>query len=168
MGDISMRRSARFGDVIGVDRGLYQHFGVYVGNDRVIEYATPTGDFEGTARVQEVSLEKFLGDAADFFICQFLKEDDLEEIVSEGEGDSLWDIIRLLRRTIKGERYHLYTPEETVQRARSRLGETAYNLALNNCEHFAVWCKTGVSESAQVNRILAFMEERIRLRLKQS
>lgn len=162
MGEIRKYRKAQYGDVIGVDRGLYRHYGVYVGNDRVIEYATPTGDFEGMARVQEVSLEKFLRDAADFFICQFPKEDDLEEIVSEGEGDSLWDIIRLLLRTFRGERYHLYTPEETVQRARSRLGETEYNLALNNCEHFAIWCKTGVSESTQVNLILHTLEQKLR------
>ena len=166
MGDISMRRSARFGDVIGVDRGLYQHFGVYVSNDCVIEYAAPSGDFGGTAQVQAVSLQKFLQGQTNYFICIFPAQP--PEISAKGADESFVQLALLLRRTIKGERYHLYTPEETVQRARSRLGETAYNLALNNCEHFAVWCKTGVSESAQVNRILAFMEERIRLRLKQS
>ena len=50
--------------------------------------------------------------------------------------------------------YHLFTPEETVERAKSRLGETKYNLALNNCEHFAIWCKTGISESYQVKAVL--------------
>ena len=50
--------------------------------------------------------------------------------------------------------YHLYSPEETVARARSRLGETSYNFFTNNCEHFAIWCKTGVSESLQVNGML--------------
>ena len=47
--------------------------------------------------------------------------------------------------------YHLYSPEETVARARSRLGETNYNLLTNNCEHFVIWCKTGVSESMQIS-----------------
>jgi len=50
--------------------------------------------------------------------------------------------------------YHLYTPEETVQRARSRLGETNYRILTNNCEHFAIWCKTGVNESLQVTSML--------------
>ena len=50
--------------------------------------------------------------------------------------------------------YHLYSGEETVRRARSKLGEGGYNLALNNCEHFAVWCKTGVKDSSQVNSVL--------------
>jgi len=41
-----------------------------------------------------------------------------------------------------------------VERAKSRLGERAYNLLLNNCEHFAIWCKTGKSESTQVQNFI--------------
>lgn len=43
-----------------------------------------------------------------------------------------------------------FIPEVVVKRAFSRLGENKYNLLFNNCEHFATWCKTGVSESQQV------------------
>lgn len=43
-----------------------------------------------------------------------------------------------------------YIPDAVVERAESRLGERKYNLLFNNCEHFASWCKTGVSESQQV------------------
>jgi hypothetical protein len=32
-----------------------------------------------------------------------------------------------------------------------RLGEQRYNLIFNNCEHFAIWCKTGRHRSAQVD-----------------
>ncbi|HOJ68188.1 MAG TPA: lecithin retinol acyltransferase family protein [Candidatus Hydrogenedentes bacterium] len=41
-------------------------------------------------------------------------------------------------------------PDETVRLARSRIGETGYNLLFNNCEHFATWCKTGKPQSRQV------------------
>ncbi|BAQ60291.1 phage shock protein A (IM30) [Geminocystis sp. NIES-3708] len=43
-----------------------------------------------------------------------------------------------------------FIPEVTVKRALSRLGENKYNLLFNNCEHFATWCKIGVSESQQI------------------
>jgi hypothetical protein len=43
-----------------------------------------------------------------------------------------------------------YLPDVVVQRAESRIGESAYNLTTNNCEHFTTWCKTGVNESAQL------------------
>ena len=42
------------------------------------------------------------------------------------------------------------TPDIVVGRAESRLGENAYGLFDNNCEHFATWCKTGVHASEQV------------------
>lgn len=43
-----------------------------------------------------------------------------------------------------------FIPDVVIRRAESRLGEQKYNLLFNNCEHFANWCKTGVSYSQQV------------------
>ncbi|MFB2893097.1 lecithin retinol acyltransferase family protein [Aerosakkonemataceae cyanobacterium BLCC-F50] len=43
-----------------------------------------------------------------------------------------------------------FIPDVVVHRAESRLGERKYNLLFNNCEHFATWCKTGISFSQQV------------------
>lgn len=43
-----------------------------------------------------------------------------------------------------------YIPDVVLERAESRLGEKKYNFLFNNCEHFASWCKTGVSESQQI------------------
>jgi hypothetical protein len=57
-----------------------------------------------------------------------------------------------------GGKYRLYSPAETVERAKSRVGESRYNLVTNNCEHFSVWCKTGIHQSYQVNRILQLLE----------
>jgi hypothetical protein len=48
----------------------------------------------------------------------------------------------------------VFSPEEIVRRARSRLGENDYRLLTNNCEHFCNWCLNGVSHSAQVERPL--------------
>lgn len=36
-----------------------------------------------------------------------------------------------------------YSREVAVRRAKSRLGESYYNLAVNNCEHFVRWCRAG-------------------------
>jgi Lecithin retinol acyltransferase len=48
----------------------------------------------------------------------------------------------------------VFSPEEIVRRARSRLGENDYHLLTNNCEHFCNWCLNGISHSAQVERPL--------------
>lgn len=44
-----------------------------------------------------------------------------------------------------------YSRNEAVERARSRIGEDAYSIWGNNCEHFAEWCITGNHNSKQVN-----------------
>ncbi len=49
--------------------------------------------------------------------------------------------------------------EVVVNRARSRLGEQKYNLLFNNCEHFATWCKTGISESQQIKNFIPTIDK---------
>ena len=50
-----------------------------------------------------------------------------------------------------------------MARARSVIGanehsfERDYDLLFNNCEHFAIWCKTGVRKSYQVENILKLL-----------
>lgn len=50
-----------------------------------------------------------------------------------------------------------YSGEETVRRARSQLGQRQYSVAFNNCEHFAVWAKTGQNVSSQVEEVRAML-----------
>ena len=56
-----------------------------------------------------------------------------------------------------------YLPQEIVQRARSRLGEHAYRLLSNNCEHFCNWCISGQHRSEQVERFLRLASRRDRV-----
>lgn len=46
-----------------------------------------------------------------------------------------------------------YSREESVQRAKTRLGEQQYNLHSNNCEHFVNWCISGHHFSDQVTGV---------------
>lgn len=49
-----------------------------------------------------------------------------------------------------------YSANVIVGRARSRVGEHDYRLLTNNCEHFCNWCVIGLSQSAQIRRLLEF------------
>lgn len=52
-------------------------------------------------------------------------------------------------------RYRDCAPAETViRRALSRMGESRYSIAFNNCEHFATWCKTAKNRSEQVKDVV--------------
>ncbi|WP_354684163.1 lecithin retinol acyltransferase family protein [Cupriavidus necator] len=55
---------------------------------------------------------------------------------------------------VKPEPCARFAGPQAVARARSRLGENAYHLLTNNCEHFCSWCLSGESRSEQVEACL--------------
>ena len=140
-------REPQYGDVIFVNRyiRLYRHFGIYIGNDRVIHFAAPDGDFdEKNACIHETSLDHFK-DGSEVYVMIF------------SEGYESCSVLRNLN-IMNHINYKLQTPEETVTRAKSMLGlrglkDKGYNIAFNNCETFAIWCKTNIAESRQVNEL---------------
>lgn len=135
------------GDIVGVPRsaaaGLYDHYGVYVGDGEVIHYAAQQEDFNGT--VHQTSMEEFLKEDTSFFVLHFGK--DCQMTLNHLLTSALF-------QRVSPEDVKLYSPEETIERAKSRLGEDSYGILSNNCEHFALWCKTGVSESHQIVNLL--------------
>ena len=161
----------KFGDVIYVERDCgifgYKHFGIYSGNRNVIHYTKGGDAFDGVIR--ETSLTKFLDGDSDCYVCSFdrhgIKRGSESALLPTGivgsalgnSSTSLFDILLGMKDIydlLFGEQAKLFSAAETVKRARSRIGERGYNLLLNNCEHFAVWCKTGVEKSEQVEEII--------------
>jgi len=61
-----------------------------------------------------------------------------------------------IREYVKG---FCFIPDTVIKRAKSRLGEQQYNLLFNNCEHFATWCKTGISDSKQIRDFLPIITQ---------
>lgn len=151
---------AKYGDIIGVHRigGVYDHYGVYESDDCVYEYAAENGDF-GDPKIHITTLKKFIADSGNYFVLEFPETHGKPEKVSMPIANincvmPRIDSLNILEKIVKMASYHLYSPAETIERAKSRLGENKYSLITNNCEHFAIWCKTGISESHQVEEIL--------------
>jgi len=145
------------GDIIGVKRigGIYEHYAVYMGNDEVIHYAGTGKDFSDDIKIRRAPMSDFLKDSVEFFVLDFPDEHGNPTKINYLTGSAVFgDISFLLGNLIRNSNYTLFSPEETIRRAKSRLGEDKYSLVFNNCEHFAIWCKTGISESHQVNKIL--------------
>ena len=121
-------RDAKHGDVISVSHSLYEHYGIYVETwkgPRVIHYTGENGPQDFNGMIRETPISDFLNGEENFRVISF---DPCEYC-------------------------HVYSGKETVERARSKLGERSYNPFTNNCEHFAVWCKTGKQESSQVRNL---------------
>ncbi len=141
------------GDVIGVHRigGIYDHYGIYTGRGKVIHFSNEGSDFGGDIRVRRATLSQFKDGASNVFVVDF------EAYRDYIENPELFDFAGLFKLAIDSffdNELTLYSPEETVKRAESQLGREGYNLVFNNCEHFAVWCKTGVKESSQAQRFI--------------
>ena len=148
-----------FGDIIWVQRPGYKHFGVFASKNEVIHY---TGQSLSEASVRKTSLNEFLEGSKRFYICVFPesygKYDSSEtlsifnnSLACGPSGNNFFKIFEWLKRN---QRYSVFSDEETVERARSRLGENQYRLFSNNCEHFAIWCKTGINQSWQIEELL--------------
>ncbi len=159
-----LERHAKYGDIIGVHRigSVYDHYGVYESDDVIYHYAAENGDF-GQAIVHITTLDQFIGDSDNYFVLEFSEKYGKPAKVAmtpnaECCPGALWasKSPNVLRKILASE-YHLYSAEETIQRAKGRLGETKYNLITNNCEHFAIWCKTGLHESHQVSALFDFV-----------
>lgn len=141
----------RTGDVIGVSRGVYEHYAIYAGKGRVIHYAGNTSDFNGRITIHEAAFEEFIKKSTDFFIVSFegkypVKIHASTKFIAGGYFDCC---------EINWKKK--YSPEKTLKRANSRIGENKYSIITNNCEHFALWCKTGNAESTQVRMIASYV-----------
>ena len=174
-----MTQKLENGDVICVNRySLYDHYGIYVkkGN-KVIHYSTPEGRADSGGTVCETTLGEFLDDAERFTVRRYPKDPPLfwfllraedfkvnnEEMEKKGAFSKALEFLQEItlsksdspyasRGDSKTTSYHLYSGEETVERARSHLGKGDWGLVRNNCQHFAVWCRTGLKASSQVQK----------------
>lgn len=147
------------GDVVGVLRksalNMYEHYAVYIGNSRVVHYSGNNADFSGEVTVQEDTLQHFLKKDDNYFVLFFDKSFTSPRKIQVRTSFNFNDM-EYENRLLLGKKkdWKIYSPKETVERALSKVGEGKYNLVTNNCEHFAVWCKTGVAESFQVKRVV--------------
>lgn len=108
--------------------GLYAHHGVYISDDEVIHFTGQDDD-----------------SILDWSKCEVIKTD-LKTFLKGG-------IVEVKEYTDE-EFQDLYSPEQIVIYARSCIGDKEYNLAFNNCEHFANVCTLGRFRSQQVERVL--------------
>ena len=156
-------KKLRYGDIIGIPRKPllnlvpYDHYGVYINHDSVIHFSSKESDVNSLNNtIIETSLRIFTREDSGIFRLNFPDVYgkptqiyvDETKLAFERSKYFIHDCVNNYFEKLK--KYHLYGPSETVKRARSKLGAKGYNIITNNCEHFAIWCKTGLYESHQV------------------
>ncbi|XP_070283423.1 phospholipase A and acyltransferase 3-like [Myotis yumanensis] len=120
------------GDLIEIFRPGYQHWALYVGDGYVVHLAPPseiTGPGVGS-----------------FMLVRSEKTIVKKELLSEVAGKHKYRV-----NNKHDDKYPLLPPNEIVKRAGSLVGrERLYNVTSNNCEHFVIELRYGVSRSDQV------------------
>lgn len=114
------------GDVLSVNRGIYKHYGVYVGNDTVVHFSGGEG-FELSAKracIRKTSLENFQ------------------------KNDEIQIETRCCKSYSRKE-----TVMRALAAVGTEKGK--YALPWNNCEHFANWCRYGEKRSSQVEQFVS-------------
>lgn len=114
------------GDVLSVNRGIYKHYGIYVGNDTVVHFSGGEG-FELSAKracIRKTSLENFR------------KNDEIQIETRCCESYSRKETVMRALGAVGTEK-------------------GKYALPWNNCEHFANWCRYGEKRSSQVEQFVS-------------
>jgi len=128
--------------------GLFTHHGIDYGDGTVVHF---TASSWATPRsVQRTSIRDFargapvaIRDYGKFF--QRLSRP--EHLPRRLQIRFRREFSRLVGRN---EHVAAFEPDAVIARAVSRIGSSDFDMVLNNCEHFATWCKTGISDSEQV------------------
>jgi hypothetical protein len=126
-------RAPKYGDHIRVKRLLYWHHGIYVSDDRVIEFGSGVGD----KRHATVGVTALSGFARGSLVEVVFHNGGAGPFGAAGPPDFRVDIVHRAEWLLKNHptgRYHL-------------IGW--------NCEHVATFCVNGWMESPQVRRVAA-------------
>ncbi len=138
------------GDIIKVKRIGYWHVGVYIGHEEVIHFSSLDSDTSPkNNKIIKTSLEQFLRGQKRLEKVKFPSPDAPPVSTKDDPLEFFFKDFLFYNPD-----YKLYPAHEVVERAKSRLGEAQYDLKSNNCEHFAIWCKTGISQSKQIDLLI--------------
>lgn len=155
--EFDKKERAEVGDIIGVLKSfygvVYEHYGIYIGDGEVIHFTKS----DGKNTIIKTSMKKFMESNKSsnrYFILDC--EPEIKDINSSS-------IDKYIKKSVNGfgpslpavfrKPVEIYSPEDTVNRAKQYIGEQGYNLLVKNCEYFAIWCKTGLKYSYQIDMI---------------
>ena len=127
------------GDLIVFQRATHKHYAVNVGNEEIV-HLTSAGELNSFNVVLGIAGHVSSANSS----IAVIKKEKYNAFYKEG------DKVYVEQHCWKS----LLPVSEIVKRANSKVGQTGYNLILNNCEHFARWCCYGEWESTQADVLM--------------
>ncbi|XP_028422628.1 retinoic acid receptor responder protein 3-like isoform X1 [Perca flavescens] len=126
------RFNAKPGDLIEIDRGIYQHWAIYIGGMQVVHLTTPNGDSSSSGSSLMV----------------------LDSLIGKVKRENIWEVVGNNSFKVNNLLDDKYQPRESyiiVKEACSMVGlKVRYSIMNSNCEHFVTELRYGIPESRQV------------------
>lgn len=119
------------GDILRIKYMNFYHFGIYLGDNKVIEFGRPN-ELSNPEDIRVHIIE--------------LKDFPIKEIYQT-------------RKFSFSEKLKKNSPKKICSIAMSHLGEGNYNILYNNCEHFVNLCVFNKKISNQVNNVRSEVKE---------
>ncbi|XP_033728743.1 phospholipase A and acyltransferase 2-like [Pecten maximus] len=130
------------GDMVEFPRGLYSHWGVYIGEGKIVHLSG--GDNDGINAFNSGSVFTICGKS---FNKAFVRVDDFCRVVLGCKAK---------KNNGKDRKCTPRQAHEILQIALDMVGEIGYNVLWNNCEHFAAFIRYGRKWSEQADTALVW------------
>ncbi|XP_026876262.1 lecithin retinol acyltransferase-like [Electrophorus electricus] len=145
----------RRGDLLEVERTLFIHFGIYLGDNKVAHLMPDimpvlTNDKE---LIKPVVTNKRL-----ILGCIYKNA----SVRVDSVEDFAYGANILVNDMDKKINIHAMSNEEVAKRAEKLIGAIPYSLLWNNCEHFVTYCRYGTPVSQQTEKFCNFLKMAIR------
>ena len=136
----------RRGDLLGVQRTLFTHFGIYLGDNKVahmIPDILPVLTTDQRLIGSVISNKRLILGCV--YKCATVRVDTLEDFAY---GCTI--LVNPMEKTMKAP---ALPNEEVAKRAEKHVGSIPYSLLWNNCEHFVTFCRYGHAASRQTEKV---------------
>ena len=133
------------GDILGVTIDNKVSLGIYTEQNQIIFFRLGDDRKCKDNILIHSSLHEFLKGQRDFFVL------DTNLLLEEAKNPYLFNKF-LFKELQLGEKFRyltIYSPEETIFRAKSKIGIDILQLSVQNCNHIAFWSKTGGNYSVE-------------------
>ena len=129
-----LEKTPVFGDIVRTKVTFYYHYGIYVSDERIIQFGLPDSVTQNAADVSVLESD----------IQTFARGGDVETGVPD-----------------KSERAQMRSADEAVRIAEGMLGSKGYDILHNNCEHFVNFCVFGESRSCFLDNFVPNLKKKL-------
>ncbi|KAL2098178.1 hypothetical protein ACEWY4_007385 [Coilia grayii] len=143
------------GDLLEVQRSLFIHFGIYLGDNKVAHLMP---DIMPVLTMNEKKINTVVTNKRLILGCIYKKASIRLDTVEDFAYGA-----RIFVNTLDGRmKTQALTQEDVAQRAEKLVGDTPYSLLWNNCEHFATYCRYGSPVSQQTDKFCETLKTVVR------